>query len=102
MQYASLKNFDKSDMTVQVINEQSLMITRGDREGKEQILILLNFAEDQVDYRCPDNIKKGSKIIDSRESRWSGQEVKSLLYPDQIASGHSISLPPLSVGVYMC
>ena len=89
-------------MTVRVINEQSLMITRGDREAMEQMVIFFNFAEEQVDYRCPDDIKKGSKIIDSGESKWSERDVKNVLYPDQIASGHSISLPPLSVGVYMC
>lgn len=99
---AAFRNFDKKDMQVVVISEQALMMLRSDESKSETACCLFNFSEEALSYRLPREIKNGSKVLDSRDNQWFIERLPgSQSAPSTIHSGDEITLPPLSVLVYL-
>jgi maltooligosyltrehalose trehalohydrolase len=98
---APLKNFDKASVEVVVISETALALMRQSADGNEKLLCLFNFAEEETAWHLPDRFCKGSKVLDSKESRWMMSATEDTrLAPSLLTSTRELSLQPLSVAVY--
>lgn len=97
---AALKNFDKNGIQVQPLNQDGFVLLRQSHEANEQLLALFNLSEKELSYTLPERMKKGEKILDARESKWSEANKKEAVFPQQIHAGATVVLLPLSVVVY--
>jgi maltooligosyltrehalose trehalohydrolase len=99
---AVLKNFDKKDIHVEVLEEDGLILHRKTNDDTERLLCLFNFSEKEVFYTVPSSIHEGEKMLDSKEGRWIERvSEETVLYPPRIGAGQQLSLLPLSVAVYL-
>lgn len=98
----ALQNFDKNDIQVIVINAQALIMLRSDEAHTESVYCFINFSEDAAVWRLPEEIRNGGKVLDSRDSQWSTEDVHGYQPASSaIHAGDEITLPPLSVTVYV-
>ena len=96
-----LKNFEKKDVQVQPLGEDGFMLLRQSSSGEEQMACLFNLSAKKLSCQIPEWMKKGKKILDSKESKWQlPAEEKIKLHPEQSEPGEKVSLLPFSVVVY--
>jgi maltooligosyltrehalose trehalohydrolase len=81
---SALKNFDKQDVGVQVVNSECIVLSRKSGDEQSQLICLFNFSGSAVDYQSSIN---GVKVLDSKN------------HPERI-SQEKLTLLPESVVVY--
>ncbi|MBT1702246.1 malto-oligosyltrehalose trehalohydrolase [Chryseosolibacter indicus] len=96
----AIGNFDKNDITAQVIAQDALVIHRQAVGGSDHVLCLFNFGEQKVRYTMPLGNKKWRKILDSQEVQWSEDGKQKQTLPSLTTSSEEVVIPPTSVIVY--
>lgn len=86
-----LRNFLKEDIDTIVCDEEAMILTR--RSGDEILVCFFNFSQNGISCRPPSYIGEATLILEST----GGNEEK---YTPTITAEQSVSVPPLSVGVY--
>jgi maltooligosyltrehalose trehalohydrolase len=96
-----LKDFNKENVQVDVINQSAFALFRKSAETGEKLLCLFNLSEEEISYPILSEFNGNRKILDSKESRWlKAEQQEENIYPQSVNAGQNISLPPLSVVVY--
>jgi maltooligosyltrehalose trehalohydrolase len=94
-----LKNFDKTGVEVQVINQETFVLIRKSAGAAETLYCLFNLSETEVSHTLPEWVQKGTKLLDSKASQWRRKEAEAGEHP-QVLKIDTITLLPLSVVVY--
>ena len=81
----ALRNFNKNDLSANVINEQAMELIRTSIDKREKLVCLFNFSDREVIY---ESAIEGLKILDSTDK-----------HPERIVAG-AVCLSPESVVVY--
>jgi maltooligosyltrehalose trehalohydrolase len=96
-----LKNFLKKDIQAQAVGEEGVILFRQTGDMEDSMLCLFNFSERELDYTVTPWRKKGRKILDSKEAKWTEKPVKGQkLHPMEIEANQPLALLPLSISVY--
>lgn len=96
-----LKNVHKRDIWIQGLGEEGFAMIRQTGGEEERMLCLFNFSETVLSYTSPSWMKKGKKILDSKEDLWMNMPSKDeTLLPAEMEAGQTFFLQPLSVTVY--
>lgn len=95
--YAALQNDNKGDMSVNILEQHGLVITRRDVPGSEKILCLFNFAEQDISYVLPDHYSSWHLLLSSKNSRWMEQQNEAIEISPSFAAGGQITIPGCSV-----
>jgi maltooligosyltrehalose trehalohydrolase len=81
----ALKNFNKNDLSANVISGQSMELIRTSTDKREKLVCLFNFSDREMNY---ESAIEGVKILDSTDK-----------HPERIIAG-TVCLLPESVVVY--
>jgi maltooligosyltrehalose trehalohydrolase len=96
--YNALKDFGKSHVQANVINQHAFALFRSTSNAEETLVCLFNFSEDAVNYSLPLNTTL-TKVLDSNDEQWMYQQTTAS-HPQKIDESQSLLLLPLSVVVY--
>lgn len=100
--YPILKNYNKNDITASVLGNSGLVIHRQDDGGKQHMLCLFNFSEQELSYIFSQWSEQWEKILDSREQKWNEhQATRESTLPSTMHAGEDILVPSLSVVVFI-
>jgi maltooligosyltrehalose trehalohydrolase len=72
-QYAALQNFNKTDVQVETIGQDLLIMHRHSASGEQYLICLFNFSDKEISYQLPDSGKKWNRLLYSREQQWIEQ-----------------------------
>ncbi|OKL41704.1 malto-oligosyltrehalose trehalohydrolase [Pontibacter flavimaris] len=96
----ALRNIDKERVQAAALGEQGFILLRQSMDREQQLLCLFNLSEQELKYEWPTPEPKYKLVLHSKDEQWMQQKEGAKEMPDQIATGTSIKLPPLSVVVY--
>jgi maltooligosyltrehalose trehalohydrolase len=96
----ALKNFEKKDVQVQVL-ENGFILIRQTTDAKEQLVCLFNLSSQEIPCKFPEGKGQYKKILDSKESKWLPKAHGAYQpAPMNAVPGQVLSLWPYSVIVY--
>lgn len=94
-----LQNFDKNDIRAHALGERGLLIHRYTNAGRQHLVILFNFSEEELSCTLPNESSVWKKMLDSKAAQWmNGKEGN--ISADELQAKSTLLLPPLSVVVY--
>jgi maltooligosyltrehalose trehalohydrolase len=95
-----LKNFEKKDVKVQVL-ENGFILIRRTTDPEKQLVCLFNLSSQEIPCQFPNGKGQHKKILDSKERKWlpeaNGAQPST---PMNINPGQALTLLPYSVIVY--
>ncbi len=96
-------NFTKSDVRVNCIGEDAIILHRQNQDGNRHALCYFNLSEKSLTLDLPFWGNNWIKIIDSKEQQWLENKEEATKIISIIAAGqNTVHLAPLSVVVYGC
>jgi maltooligosyltrehalose trehalohydrolase len=72
----ALKNFDKNDLRVEMINDAGLVLFRQNREQSDKLICLFNFSQNEISYRLPFSC---TKLLDSNIDALDKMETRDII-----------------------
>lgn len=97
----ALRSFDKQDIDIEIIDEESFLLRRRSNNASEQLFAFFNFSEEVKTYVANPGIENAGKILDSKDAEWREPAVnKKSNHPTMLTKDDSFELQPLSVVVY--
>lgn len=99
--HPTLKNFNKNDIRVNLLENKGLVIHRKCAHQKQELLCILNFSDKESSLVVPDYKSEWSKILDSRQATWLPENtLPENILPQYLNGNDTITIPGLSVLVY--
>lgn len=95
----ALMNFDKRDLTVEVLGQDALLLHRKGKGG-QQLVCLFNFAEKEVVCAMSEDEARFKKILDSADEGWLFSPGEERFHLPGELTGTTLVMPPLTVAVY--
>lgn len=96
-----LQNFNKSDLRVNLLGQDGLVLHRQSNNGEQHVFCLFNLSEKTLRYSLPNLKNSWVKILDSKDSKWQENNNTNVdLLPAQAQPEAELKLPPTSIAVY--
>ncbi|MFD2247848.1 malto-oligosyltrehalose trehalohydrolase [Pontibacter ruber] len=96
-----LKNFEKKDVQVHVLEQRGFVLQRQTADGLRHLHCLFNLSDTELSYTFSKKAADWKKILDSKEEKWLGkEEAETKPLPTYVKAEEQVKLAPLSIAVY--